>query len=354
MPKLLFGVMVAAACISSMLLLPALAEAAGGAGISWEQFKQRFMSDDGRIIDRYQNSVSHSEGQGYGMLLAWANDDRKTFDLLWEWSRNNLQVRKSDSLLAWKWGERSPGQWKVIDFNNATDGDLLVAMSLLLAHEKWGEQKYKDQALEITGDIREFLLLEKNGLLCLLPGYFGFIHEQHVMLNPSYLIFPVFQIFARYDDQALWTRAYDDSHALLKAAVESNPLQLPPDWINWGANGVAAPADKGAVFSYEAIRVPLYLSWEGKVDAVPGLKNLLERVSALGTAPPSVNLQNQSMSLQDAAAGFYAVLARAAGELGMDALGEKLWTRAEEKVAAEESDYYSNVLYLLARTRLQQ
>jgi len=41
--------------------------------------------------------ISHSEGQGYGMLLAVAADDRPTFDLLWGWTRAQLMLRNDGS-----------------------------------------------------------------------------------------------------------------------------------------------------------------------------------------------------------------------------------------------------------------
>ncbi|MFN2268827.1 MAG: glycosyl hydrolase family 8, partial [Desulfonatronovibrio sp.] len=93
----------------------------------WNVFKARFLTSDGRIIDRFQNNISHSEGQGYAMIMAALCNEPDIFDSLWKWTRDNLQVRRTDSLLVWSWGERFPEQWTVLDYNNATDGDILVA-----------------------------------------------------------------------------------------------------------------------------------------------------------------------------------------------------------------------------------
>ncbi len=337
--------------ITTMTLLVVLAAASlacAETGISWAQFKDRFLTNDGRIVDHYQDAKSHSEGQGYGMLLAWAHDDRQTFDLLWEWSHDNLQVRKQDNLFAWSWGQRTKDNWTALDLNNATDGDVLIAMSLLLGHEKWGDAAYKNQALPIVDDIKQLLLLEKNDLLCLLPGYYGFINKDSFLLNPAYYIFTAFRVFARHNDKNLWMRAHADGVKLLNAAMQ-NPLHLPPDWVLWNDSGASAPPDKGAVFGYEAIRVPLYLSWDNAVQTITGLNEFLNIVSQLQRVPQTVDLQRQNISLQEASAGHYAVLARAAADLGHSSLGELLWKRADEKVVAEEKDYYSNVLYLLAK-----
>ena len=52
----------------------------------WESYKSRFMMPDGRIVDTGNGNVSHTEGQGFAMLLAVANDDRPAFDKLWQWT----------------------------------------------------------------------------------------------------------------------------------------------------------------------------------------------------------------------------------------------------------------------------
>ena len=52
------------------------------ADTAWERYKARFMMPDGRIIDTANGNVSHTEGQGFAMLLAVANNDRPAFDKL--------------------------------------------------------------------------------------------------------------------------------------------------------------------------------------------------------------------------------------------------------------------------------
>ena len=84
------------------------------------------------MVDTANGGVSHSEGQGYGMLLAQSYGDRQQFDQLWAWTkRGNLQIRK-DRLLAWRWRPSGSGDAGAVDdMNNASDGDVLVAWALL-------------------------------------------------------------------------------------------------------------------------------------------------------------------------------------------------------------------------------
>ena len=35
----------------------------------WEAFKGTFLRPEGRIVDHHNGSVSHSEGQGFGMVV---------------------------------------------------------------------------------------------------------------------------------------------------------------------------------------------------------------------------------------------------------------------------------------------
>ena len=46
----------------------------------WRAFKTGYLSDDGRIIDTANGGVSHSEGQGWGLLFAEAFGDSSSFD----------------------------------------------------------------------------------------------------------------------------------------------------------------------------------------------------------------------------------------------------------------------------------
>jgi endo-1,4-beta-D-glucanase Y len=88
---------------------------------------------EGRVVDNANGGISHSEGQGYAMLIAERLDDRPTFETIWRWTQSNLLVR-GDGLAAWRWSPETP---HVADHNNATDGDLLIAWALAQASDRW-------------------------------------------------------------------------------------------------------------------------------------------------------------------------------------------------------------------------
>ena len=317
----------------------------GDAGL-WEEYKSKFINEDGRVIDFYNKHTSHSEGQSYGMALAVKFNELDTFDKLWKWTRDNLSVRE-DNLFAWQWGEKTDGKWGVIDYNNATDGDVLLALTLLEAERKWPGNGYKDNALTIIKSIRENLAIHWEGNTLLLPGYFGFTNNDTLTLNPSYFIFPTYRRFAKVDESLFWKNVYKSSINILTKSCFGS-MHLPSDWIGLNNRGVFAHNEKPPHFGYDAIRTLFYLAQEDSFPVTKGLKHLLDIYRRLGYLPLWVNVVNDSISLKDAPAGFYAVIALTAKKIGEPELSKKLFKNASDKL--DKNDYYTFSLYLLAVT----
>src|SRR6202165_1049809 len=98
-------VMVLTLALLAAFRLTAAMGAAGSATLlkdGWRQYKDRFVKSEGRVVDNAKGGISHSEGQGYAMLIAERLDDRPTFEAIWKWTQNNSLVR-GDSLAAWGW-----------------------------------------------------------------------------------------------------------------------------------------------------------------------------------------------------------------------------------------------------------
>jgi len=319
---------------------------------TWSGFKEEFISSDGRVIDFYQQEISHSEGQGYSMLLAVAFGDRETFSLLWQWTKKHLQVRKTDALSAWSWGELANGVTTApIDFNNATDGDICIAWALLLARERWNLPVYEDEGRRIVSSIQRYLLMEAFGETIILPGYYGFTRQDAVVVNPSYLVLPAFKVFARYSDQTLWERVHTESLTLL-TENSFGRWQLPADWLLLRRDtAFEILADKAPLFGYEAIRVLLWASWDGALAQLPGVEKLLDLIQSTGKLPVTIDLLSDRLDEQEAPAGFFAIAANCAGQLNRESQASALWRQAEQKIQHEERNYFSHVLYLLARSR---
>lgn len=226
--------------------------------VDWDIYKQRFVSESGRVIDTYNNNISHSEGQGWGMLFAEANDDKATFDLLWRWSRKNL-ARKDALLFSWRYDPAVTPAVK--DPNNASDGDILIAWALHKAAKRWKDPNYETASAAIRADIHELLIKEYGGYTLLLPGLEGFSTADSIDINLSYWVIPAFVDFALQEPAKKWAKLITDGQRLL-AASRFGEHALPVDWIRITAKGELSPSpDWPARFSYDAVRIPMYFIW---------------------------------------------------------------------------------------------
>lgn len=333
--------------ISFLLMLLILFSSANAQDqVLWAHYKSSFINNDGRVIDYYQNNNSHSEGQGFGMLSAVAHNDRNTFDKLWKWTRTNMNGR-FDNLFPWLWGQRANGQWNKIDYNNATDGDILIAYSLLRAAEKWPDTAYRKEGLLIVEAIRKQLAIEWHGHTFLLPSYDGYNKPNILILNPSYIIFPAYRYFAQMDNRPFWEKAYNSGASLLGMSC-FGAFCLPSDWVVINEIKPSIYKEKSSLFGYEAIRTLLYIAPEKELKFPKGLDKMLELYEKLGYMPDWVDLDKNSISLTHSSAGFYAIYGLAAKKIGKEDLSNKLFKEAKEKLAYEKENYYSLSLYLIA------
>lgn len=329
--------------IVAVLLLCGVA--AGAEDRVWEMYKSSLISPDGRVIDGSQGDISHSEGQAFGMLFSIAFNDKESFDRLWRWTKLNLGVR-SDGLFAWQWGKRPNGEWDVVDYNNASDGDILIAYALLRASEKWpGGEAYREEGIRIAESIRKHLSINWRGKAFIAPGYNGFNDRGGTVVNPSYLISPAFKKFAKTGENNFWGKAYKDSFFLASETCFGQWC-LPADWVILTDSGPRLFNEKGGRFGYEAIRILVYLAIE-KAGMPRGVEKMLDLYDKMGYLPVWAGLNDDSISIKDAPAGHYAVYSLAAKRLGRLHLGGMLMKAAEEKLS--KSEYYSFSLYLLAK-----
>ena len=262
--------LLAGLCIPALSLGAAHAKVAPLKGIiagdtMWQSYKDRFVHKSGRVIDNGNKKISHSEGQGFSMLLALAADDPKTFERIWAFTREHMMVRK-DNLVAWRWSPR--GFVRVSDKNNATDGDLLIAWALLEAAEAGYAPHYRDQAHAILADMRK--LVKRDGVfgLWMRPGAHGFDAKHNKgkdIINLSYWVFPALERVSAITGDPLWRDVAKSGEPLI-AKASANKAGLPPDWSAMKRNrGKVDLARKFTTkFSYNAVRVPLYLAWSEK------------------------------------------------------------------------------------------
>ncbi|NDL64633.1 glycosyl hydrolase family 8 [Acerihabitans arboris] len=240
------------------LIFTLLTGAAQADSAGWQHYKSRYMLPEGRIIDTGNHNVSHTEGQGYAMLLAVNYNDRATFDTLLKWTNQHL-YRKDIGLYSWRYDPAATPP--VADLNNASDGDTLIAWALLQAGQKWQQPQYTAASNALQAAIVKHNVIKFAGYSLLLPGASGFNQNSSVTLNPSYFVFPAWQAFYQAGHLKVWNDLTTDSLKLLGRMRFGDP-QLPTDWVTLRADGALSPADRWpSRFSFDAVRIPLYINW---------------------------------------------------------------------------------------------
>lgn len=228
----------------------------------WQQYKAKFIDRSGRVIDNANGGISHSEGQGYSMLLAERLGDKNAFAKAWLWTQQYLLVRP-DGLAAWRWDPTSTPH--VTDTNNATDGDLFMAWALSEAGEKWNEPNYTRAGQELAHAIARADVAPSPFGPILMPAAAGFGAKDQrdgPVVNLSYWVFPALETLHKKSQAADWNAVAATGRKLI-AEAQFGPRKLPSNWIALGG-GVPAPAAAfPRLFGYDAIRIPLYLAWSG-------------------------------------------------------------------------------------------
>jgi endo-1,4-beta-D-glucanase Y len=312
----------------------------------WRWFRETFVTPEGRVVDTGNGGISHSEGQGYGMLLADAAGSRDDFNRIWQWTHSKLVVRP-DGLTAWKWVAEGGG--KVADMNNATDGDILIAWALLRAGQRWNDRACLAAATSMAVAVRTNMIRRVADRSVLMPGREGFDRPDGLIANLSYWVFPALLAFHDWEKHQDWSDLVSGGLALL-AHSRFSKWQLPADWVLVEPDLKIRIAEGfPARFGFDAIRVPLYLTWAGYNDAwyLEPYVSLVEAQKERPGLAATVDLTTGEPSAMGASPGAMAVYGLASRAL-------KSGYRAPRTENKSSEDYYSASLRLLSKVAAQE
>ncbi|MFC3124575.1 glycosyl hydrolase family 8 [Pseudoroseomonas globiformis] len=304
----------------------------------WTGFKRLYMTDEGRVVDTANGGSSHSEGQGWALLLAEAFNDEAAFNRILGWSRRVLR-RPGDFLLAWGW--RPNRAHPVEDLNNATDGDVFMAWALERGARRWDRPELLELAQRIARDLHAACVRTVNGRHLLLPAAFGFEHRDHVVVNPSYYVMPAFGTLSRLQPEGRWDAVRRDGLALLREA-RFGRWGLPADWVRLPREGSTPPVPAPGWpprFSYDAVRVPLYLAWAGLEDEPAAKAAIRFWDHAPQHVPAWTDVSQDSLAPYSANSGFQAIASL---------LRDRGVTPERLPRVADAPHYYAAALTLLA------
>lgn len=237
---------------------------------SYEVYKKDYVTKEGRVVDPEIGNFTTSEGQSYMLIMSVAMHDRKTFDLIYNWTKNNL--RRQDGLFAWRWGKNHSGKYEIKDNNSAADADMDIAFCLILAYKKWHDKKYLEDAVHIIHAIWDKETRNIDGHRILMPGA-AQNRSEIIEVNPSYFSPYEFRIFQKYDKQHDWNELIDSSYYYLDKVTSMTKTGLPPNWFLIKNGQIIIEDNKRGDFSYDAIRVFLRIYFDymktGEKRALP-------------------------------------------------------------------------------------
>ncbi|UPY37051.1 glycosyl hydrolase family 8 [Sediminicoccus sp. KRV36] len=312
----------------------------------WVAFQRRFVTPEGRITDNGNRNISHSEGQGYGLLGALRANDQPSFDLILGWTMANLR-RSTDALFAWRWDpSTSPN---VTDLNNASDGDIFIAWALLLAAEQWRNPTYLRLGQAIGRDLLRRCVVNVGSRWVLLPGAYGFQSPQRIVINLSYYAFAALRAISRHVPDPAWPRLETDGLALIRDS-RFGMYGLPPDWLELPRDGGRPVMARGwpMRFSFDAVRIPLNLCWAGHTGEPAVAAALSFWLSEERRSMPAwIDLMTNVVPGYPAPPGMVAVARLAAAAQA----GQGTISRMPSVGSAQ--DYYAAALVLQARIAWQ-
>ena len=261
----------------------------------YAQWKQRYIKkspcSDSYYIwaeNAQKGNQCVSEGQGYGMIIVvlMSGPDgsaQQLFDGLFRYYKEHPSKRNSH-LMSWA----QTNDCHKFEKSSATDGDIDIAYSLLLANAQWtsrGKINYLQEAANIIHAIREqevnakfFNLLQSNSIENDSRDYFDMRSSDFI---PSEL-----RAFSILDSAKLWTKVIDANYQLFDYLQKtySKGIGLVPDFIQ-NINRKPKPARRfyleskyDGIYNYNACRVP----WRVATDyIVNGEKRAKEFVAPI-------------------------------------------------------------------------
>jgi endoglucanase len=230
-----------------------------------------------------------SEGQGYGMIIVtlmagYDTGAKITYDQLFNYYKVHPSGR-GKRLMAW--AQYTNG--KDVDKTSATDGDIDIAYSLLLADKQWGSKgsiNYLQAAKNIIGDIMQYEINPQTWSVTLSDAVESESKDYFAMRSsdfmPSHL-----KAFARATHDDRWLKVTDAGYKLFIGLEDkySPDAGLVPDFIV-GINKNPKPAPPhflesayDGYYNYNACRVPWRIGTDYLLTGDKRAKTIADRIN---------------------------------------------------------------------------
>jgi len=249
---------------------------------------------EGEYYVWFEGPVSHnkqcvSEGQGYGMMIValmagYDSAAQAIYNGLYHYYK--AHPSRSDPYLM-AWAQRK--DCRDVDGSSATDGDMDIAYSLLLADRQWGSHGDIDYRSEAMHVISSILLREINQktFSVLLSNSVEYDSKDYFDMRSSDFMPAHFRAFRSASENTGWDKVIDSNYRLFQQLQDkfSPEAGLVPDFIN-KINGETRPARPhylesryDGAYNYNACRMPWRVATDYLLHGDPRAAEMLEKIN---------------------------------------------------------------------------
>ncbi len=225
-----------------------------------------------------ETAVTVSEAHGYGMLItasmsAHDAEAHDIFDGMYRFYKEHTSSI-SGNLMAWQQSDNGSALINSNGNDSASDGDIDIAYSLLMADEIWGSQgdiNYHDSAVSIINDIMKYEVNKTDWIVQLGDWVYGEDESSkyYSATRSSDFIMQYFPVFAEVTGDERWIKVYDKTYEIITSFTDEYKTGLLPDFIikDKNNNFVPAPADfleseNDGSYYYNSCRCPWRISMD--------------------------------------------------------------------------------------------
>jgi endo-1,4-beta-D-glucanase Y len=263
--------------------------------IFYTQWKKRFIKNTPAKAESYvwfenkDKKQCVSEGQGYGMIIVslmagYDASAKHTYDNLYRYFKAH-PTGKSKHLMAW--AQYANG--KSTDNTSASDGDMDIAYSLLLADRQWGsksEINYLEEAKAVINAIMQYEINHKIWTVLLSDGIESESKDYFATRSSDFMP-SHFKAFEQATHDNRWDKVVDAGYKLFKVMQDnySPDAGLIPDFIvNLNKKPKPAPANflespYDGYYNYNACRDPWRLATDYLLTGDKRSKQIVDKIN---------------------------------------------------------------------------
>lgn len=240
--------------------------------------------------------VTVSEAHGYGMLITasmaeYDSNAKDIFDGMYYYYRNHLSNIGSN-LMAWQQQDNGKAIVNVSGADSATDGDLDIAYSLLMADSIWGSDgdiNYKQTAVDIINDIMEYEV-NKTDWILQLGDWVSLSDENDAVYSAtraSDFIMQYMPVFAEVTGDERWINVYNSTYTIINSIVDEYETGILPDFIikdeKTGKFIPSSPnfleSDNDGYYYYNSCRTPWRISMDYLINKNMNAKKFADTIT---------------------------------------------------------------------------